>query len=137
MRKRYKRPSKLINKSIKLLNTMLEEDEKCRGRFFIKNIGFYITDNDRTVPKNNNFVIILRFYDKETNEYLERSAKIYPKEANYVRTFAFYLYNAIALVAASSGDVDEGKDYRKISQDYTIKNGVNRQKNYKFTKRKD
>lgn len=138
MRKRYKKPLSSINRSIRILNNGIKADPKWHGRFFVKNIAFATFDCERNDPKNNSFFVIMRFYDKETCNYIEEMAHINPKFPNYVLNFAYHTYEYLnEFVHFYADEVIENKDYNKISNDYVIKHGHNIKSSVKFTNRRD
>ena len=133
MRKKYKKTSKGINKAIQELNKMVAADPKWHGRFFVKNIAVFALDKDR-VKGNSNLAIVLRIYDKETANYIERMAYVRGGDQRYIAQFARGLYEQLnAFVYEYVDTHDETIDYNKK----TIKQGVNINSAMKFTKRKD
>ena len=138
MRKKYRKPLCLINKSIQELNKEIAIDPKWHGRFFVKNIAFATLPAERIDPKNNSFCLVMRFYDKETCNYVERIAHINPSSLYYVKNFAYHTYEQLnSFVHFNVEEVIEGKDYNKIPNNYTIRHGKNIQSGIKFTKRKN
>lgn len=135
MRPRYKKKLAPITKAIRILNDIMEENEKLKGRIFVKNIAFFASDRDRN--NNNNFYLILRVYDKETGYYIERTAYIQPDKGHYVKNFAFYLHKQVVNFMTNYIDSLTYKDYRKVSIDSVIKRGHNVLADMKFTNRKD
>lgn len=135
MRARYKKVLKPAIKAIKVLNQAMEQSSKFKSRYFIKPIAFITRPEDRA--KNNNYVLIMRFYDKETGQYIEEIS--YVKTARkdiWVPNFARFLYEHFKdFVYFVYFPTD--KDYRKITQEETIKRGHNIHSDIKYTKRKD
>lgn len=138
MRTRYKKRLAQITKAIHLLNKVIEDDPDRRGRFFVKNIAFSIPDAERANKTNNNFCLILRFYDKETGYYIERLAYIDTENKYYAGVFGFYTYKALLEFAYNyAEEINPPKDYRNISQEAVIARGRNIHSGQKYTKRKD
>lgn len=138
MRKRYKKRLSKITKAIRLLNKAFEYDPNIRGRYFAKQIAFATFDMDRADPKNNNFCVVVRFYDKETGNYTERLAYIDTSSEFFAASFGYYTYKDFAEDIIAYFDCPGSRtDYRKITQNETIKRGHNIHSYMKYTKRKD
>lgn len=137
MRKKYKKTSKGINKAIQELNKMVAADPKWHGRFFVKNIAVLALDADR-VKGNSNMVVVLRIYDKETANYIERMAYVRGGDRRYIAQFAHGLYEQLNdFVYEYVDDHNESINYNLIKPNLVIKHGFNINSAMQYTKRRD
>ena len=111
--RKKKKHQRYINRRVRIMNKVIEEDELWRGRFFIRQVGspqWYEYEDG----SGGEYYVTLRFYDKKTLKY----ADLFGNANEWCHLNASRLWTTMNDFITKDINVWENEDPRTDKEDY-------------------